>query len=120
MLGLGSTVEIEAREVGERFVADHCTDRIPTDLVHKKDDAGFVKRLGKALARKVGTRFGKEALRIERAQRDSHSGVCVWRLAWDGSEAGTPPGATSAPSADPPVQATLPGMSATPTTGSWT
>jgi hypothetical protein len=38
------------------------------------------KRMGKALARKAGTRFGDRELRIERCAPDSHTKVAQWRV----------------------------------------
>ena len=38
------------------------------------------KRMGKALARKAGTRFGDRELRVERCAPDSHTKVALWRV----------------------------------------
>jgi hypothetical protein len=43
----------------------------------------FQRRMGKALARKCGTRFGEHGLRIERGRPDRHTKVQCWRVAGD-------------------------------------
>ncbi|MEO8593813.1 MAG: hypothetical protein ABI759_10870 [Candidatus Solibacter sp.] len=73
-------------EVSARSIAD--------DFMHKEILAGLLpeelgdptgvtlgKRLGKALARKAGTRFGQRELRVERGGIDSHTRIGTWRVA---------------------------------------
>jgi hypothetical protein len=43
--------------------------------------ASLVRRLGKALARKCGTRFGELELRLEKGELNSHTKVRRWRVA---------------------------------------
>ena len=45
--------------------------------------ASLVRRIGKALARKCGTRFGHLELRVERGRPDTHTKVGRWKVAGD-------------------------------------
>ncbi|HWR50331.1 MAG TPA: hypothetical protein VN428_04450 [Bryobacteraceae bacterium] len=51
---------------------------------HRNEGIGSLgRRIGKAFARKCGTRFGDLELRIERARPDSHTKVQRWRVGGD-------------------------------------
>jgi hypothetical protein len=59
----------------------------PDDIGHPDEGrdgvemSSLVRRLGKALARKCGTRFGDLQLRIERGRPDTHTKVQRWHVA---------------------------------------
>jgi hypothetical protein len=61
---------------------------IPDEVGHPAENGSggivsFQRRLGKALARKCGTRFGELDLRIERGRPDRHTKVQRWRVVGD-------------------------------------
>jgi flagellar hook-basal body complex protein FliE len=79
-----TTAEIVEHAVHHR---DVLSDAIPDEIANT-DEGGnggtsFQKKLGKALARKCGTRFGELELRLERCEPDKHTKVQRWRVGGD-------------------------------------
>jgi hypothetical protein len=79
--------EFTAAEVVDRALHDRTllTFSFPEEIGHPEertngDLSSLVRRIGKALARKCGTRFGDLELRIERCRPDSHTKVQKWRV----------------------------------------
>lgn len=73
---------VTAGELAER--AGHGSElreALPHDLAAalEKSPAGFRGKLGRALGKRAGTRYGDDGLRIERAGQDARSGVASWR-----------------------------------------
>lgn len=70
----------------------------PDEIGHPEErgaeGTSFQRRLGKALGRKCGTRFGELELRIERAELETHTKVQRWCVAGKLSEllSGNPAG----------------------------
>jgi hypothetical protein len=81
--------EFTTAEVVETTLHTHSllSQAFPDDIGHPDERAAYPegfslqRRLGKALARKCGTRFGELELRIERGEIDKHSKVQRWRVA---------------------------------------
>lgn len=57
-------------------------DTLPDDLAValEKSQASFKAKLGRALGKRTGTRYGDDGLRIERAGQDSRSSVTSWQV----------------------------------------
>jgi hypothetical protein len=76
----------KVRELAQRLHSEpELRDTLPDDLVEalEKPPASFKARLGKALGKRDGTRYGDDGLRIEHAGDDSRSGVASWRIQRD-------------------------------------
>jgi hypothetical protein len=81
--------EFTTAEVVETTLHTHSllSQAFPDDIGHPDERAAYPegfslqRRLGKALTRKCGTRFGELELRIERGEIDKHSKVQRWRVA---------------------------------------
>ena len=77
-----ATAEIVEHAVHQRGLLSHS---FPDEVGHPEEreseaSGPLQRRLGKALARKCGTRFGELELRVERARPDTHTKVQRWRI----------------------------------------
>ena len=79
--------EFTVAELADRLRHDSgvLSESFPDEIgLNERADGGpgsQVRRIGKALARKSGTRFGELELRIERGRPDAHTKVQRWRVA---------------------------------------
>jgi hypothetical protein len=80
--------EFTASEVADQVLHDRgmLALSFPEEIGHPdergdRDMSSLVRRIGKALARKCGTRFGDLELRIERGRPDTHTKVQRWLVA---------------------------------------
>ena len=77
-------------------LAEQCGPRgplheaLPDDLAEAlgKSSASFKAKLGRALGKRAGTRFGDQGVRVERAGQDTRSTAFSWRVAVDQPLAG--------------------------------
>ena len=76
--------EITVAQIHERArnaEAQRLRESLPGDLADQIENAGrFRRMLGKALAKRVGRRYGEENLHICRAADDSHAKIAQWKV----------------------------------------
>jgi hypothetical protein len=79
--------EFTVADIADRAVHDRgvLTFAFPDEIGHPDErteggTSSLVRRVGRALARKCGTRFGELELRIERGRPDTHTKVQRWRV----------------------------------------
>ncbi len=73
-------------ELAERAEQDgDLRDVLPDDLgvALEKSQASFKAKLGRALGKRAGTRYGDDGLRVERAGQDARSRVANWQAVRD-------------------------------------
>ncbi|MEX0993436.1 MAG: hypothetical protein WDZ37_05515 [Solirubrobacterales bacterium] len=56
-------------------------ETLPGELPDALHSSSFTRKLGKALAKKEGTRYGERELHVQRASVESRGGAVLWRVA---------------------------------------
>ncbi len=78
------TAQPVARLIEDFEAGGALRDALPDDLAEALGrPASFRPKLGKALSKRAGTRFGDAGLRVERAGQDSRSTAFSWRVLVD-------------------------------------